>query len=107
MTGLTYGFMGLFAAEWVVFLLYPMSLAWLQSITTPILAFFAFIFAVNGVIEQRWVSVIVNSTFSTYYAYRWWNDEDQRRKRKKLRDKLAGRVADLGGRLGIVRPNET
>jgi hypothetical protein len=37
-------------------------------------------------------------------GWMWWRDHNNRKKRKRLADKAAGVVADVGGRLRVVQP---
>lgn len=43
--------------------------------------------------------------FTMMHIYQWWHDEDNQRRRRKLRERLAERVKDIGGRLIVVRPS--
>lgn len=49
-----------------------------------------------------WVPGFLHSTYAALFAWMWWNDNQKRR--KKLRDRLAARVKEMAGRLVVVHP---
>jgi type II secretory pathway component PulF len=71
----------------------------------PVYAISSFLLAVSAVIVQNWTGAVVFSVCTVFGGWSWWHNDRHRRKRKKLLEKGAGRVVDLGGRLGVVRPH--
>lgn len=76
------------------------------DIWIPVYCVTTFCFAVNAVVDHDWIGAGINSFFCVFVGWTWWNDRDSRRRRKKLLDRAAGRVKDMGGRLTVVRPSE-
>jgi hypothetical protein len=73
----------------------------------PIYTLFAFLIAVGMWIQDKEVLCAIYSAYAIWGGWLWWKNDRNRRKRKKMRDKAAERVTDAGGRLKVIRPNET
>lgn len=58
----------------------------------------------RSVAEGKYVRAGVYVVLTAVAGYFWWNNDRNKRWRKKLRDRLAERVTDVGGRLKVVQP---
>lgn len=79
---------------------YNFAYAVVYSITT-------FFLAVGCYIADRKIGAAAYVLFSVMTAYRWWHNDRNKRKRRKQLERASGFVKDIGGRLKVVRPNET
>jgi type II secretory pathway component PulF len=105
-SGLGLAWIALLAVDIAVTVLYPLERESWSFLVSPIFGLLSFLLAVGAFLFEQWFSVVVFSAYCVYSLWRWWHDECNRRRRKKLLDKASGRVAEVGGRLRIVRPNE-
>lgn len=97
---------GMIAAEWVVFIMWFDWWRTYRRLTRPLYAVLTFFLAIQEVLQENWANAVLFSIYSVGAAYSWWNDDDNKRNRRKLRDRLARKVVNLGGRLGVVQPSE-
>lgn len=91
-------------AEWMVLFVWTgrydaWSLYW-----PPAFAAVLFTAAVAEAEIDRWILATWDAVWASLVLYLWWRQ--QRRKRKKLLDRAAGVVRDVGGRLKVIRPAE-
>lgn len=63
-----------------------------------------FFIAVGLLIQGLHVISGFYTAASVIHFYRWWHDDRNKRKRKKLVDRMAGVVREIGGRLKVVNP---
>lgn len=78
--------------------------AW-EFVYGPIYTITAFFVAV-GLLIQGNMACAIYIVFAIYGGWNWWHNDRHRRRRKRLRDKAAGRVRDVGGKLKEIRPGE-
>lgn len=73
----------------------------------PFEALLCMAIAITSMILDHHVVAGLYTFVATMTAYLWWHDEDNKRRRKKLRERLARRVKEMGGRLKVVarQPN--
>lgn len=63
-----------------------------------------FLQTVNAVIEEAWFNVGLFSFYTVVMGWIWWHNDRNNKRRKRLRDKAAARIVNVGGRLKIQRP---
>lgn len=63
-----------------------------------------FFIAVGTLIEGQHIISGMYTAATVIHFYRWWHDDRNKRKRKKLLDRMAGVVRDIGGKLKVVSP---
>lgn len=73
----------------------------------PVAGVLCFVIAVGLLIQNERVLTAMYTFSAVVHLRRWWFDERNRRKRKRLLDRAAGVVRDMGGRLKVVRPVES
>jgi len=69
---------------------------------TPVLGVFAFVLACLELAQGHPVQATVDSAACIYLGLRWWNQHKKRR--RKMLDATMERVAEVGDKLIIVRP---
>lgn len=91
----------------ISFVVYRRTLSWQDTwnffypLTTGLLCFFI---AVGCLIFDRYALAGLYTISTVYRLYRWWHDDYNKRKRKKLLDRMAGVVREVGGKLKVVQP---
>lgn len=106
--GLNYGFLVLIIMD--VYITYIRRPSWREAwefVFGICWAIFTFLIAVGAYIAGEKILCALYSFYCVFFTYKWWHDDQNKRKRKKLLDRAAGRVKDIGGRLKVVQPNET
>jgi hypothetical protein len=69
-------------------------------------AIVCFLVALSAVLQRRWVVVGIYTFLAAMSFHAWWDNDRNRRRRKKLLERSSGVVRDMGGRLRVVRPAE-
>jgi hypothetical protein len=70
----------------------------------PILVILDFIMALGYLVIGQYLASAWFAFWAITIGWRWWKDKNNRKRRKKLLERGAGFVVDIGGRLKVVRP---
>ena len=77
--------------------------AW-QYAYSPVIALLCFVIAVGLLVQDQYALTGLYAFAASMRTYKWWHNDRHKRKRRKLLDRMAGRVRDVGGKLKVVQP---
>lgn len=60
------------------------------------------VLAVHQILAGRVMGAVIDAGGAGWFAWRLWNDEDFRNRRRRMVERATGFVKDMGGRLKVV-----
>lgn len=91
----------------VDFVIYIVGPSWREDwsfVFDPTYTLTSFLMAVAQRIDHHtWLSLLY-LFYSGLALWLWWHNDKNKRKRRKMLDRAASRVKDMGGRLKVIKP---